>query len=122
MPKIFPSSSRAKIALLSAAALGIGALTMVSFGASRSPAPPAASKPAAMKLASIPVEGMFCLSCAATIKQKVKSLPGVVDAEVHFADKVVVVNYDASRTDVPVRAAAAINALGYKAGTPTVAG
>lgn len=120
LPEIRHPNARAKIGLLAAGTLGIAVLTIVSFAAPRSAPPPVVSKPVATKLASIPVEGMFCLSCAAKIKQTVKSLPGVVDAEVHFANKVVVVKYDASRADVPVRAADAINSLGYKAGQPTV--
>jgi len=100
-------------------ALAIGTVAAVPLLSSRSAPPPAAQPTVGAKLASIPVEGMFCLSCAAAIKQKVKSLDGVRDAEVHLAEKLVVVNYIADRPDVPARAAAAIDSLGYRAGTPT---
>lgn len=102
-----------------ALALLAGALVLLPL-ASPNTAPSIMAEPVETKLASIPVEGMVCLSCAAAIKQKVKSVPGVVDAQVHFANKVVVVNYAASQPDVPVRAAAAINSLGYRAGRPHV--
>lgn len=121
LPNDWSSSSRIKVAMLSAAVLGIGALALIPLATTRTTAPPAASTPIETKLASIPVEGMICLSCAATIKQKVKALPGVVGAQVHFANRVVVINYAASQPDVSVRAAATINSLGYKAGEPAVA-
>lgn len=74
-----------------------------------------------VKTATIPVEGMFCLSCAARIKSRLKSLDGVSNVEVRFADRAVKLSYFPARGDVPQRAAAAIDALGYKAGTPVAA-
>ena len=35
-----------------------------------------------LRVATIPVEGMACLSCAASIKRAVKKIEGVSDAEV----------------------------------------
>lgn len=114
------TNSRTGVVLLvTAGALVVGGLAVFPLASIRTAAPPVASDPVETKLASIPVEGMICLSCAATIKQKVKSLPGVVDAEVHFANKVIVINYATSQTDVPMKAVSAINSLGYKAGDPT---
>lgn len=116
----WPSNSRIKVALLAAGLLAIGAAILVPLASEPTAAPPAASRPVETRLASIPVEGMVCLSCAATIKQRVKALPGVVDAQVHFESRVLVINYAADRADVPARAAAAINSLGYKAGQATI--
>lgn len=117
--------NRSKVRLLSLAAGILVPLAGIAFlfgGTGVSPtastqtaAPTGAATPVKTRLASIPVEGMFCLSCAATVKRKVKSLDGVQNAEVHFREKIVVVNYRADRPDVPDRAVAAINSLGYKA-------
>lgn len=120
LSRAWPWTWRTWAVLLSAGMLAIGALALGPLASSRTDVPPDVSMPEVTRLASIPVEGMVCLSCAAAIKQKVKALPGVLDAQVHFANRVVVVNYAASRADVPARAAAAINSLGYKAGQPTV--
>lgn len=68
--------------------------------------------------ATIPVKGMVCLSCAATIKQKLNSLDGVISAEVLLAEQTVKIRYAAGDPGIPAEAAAAINSLGYKAGTP----
>lgn len=110
-----PRSRMGAALIVGAGVLVVGGLALNPLTTIRTSAPPAASAPAATRLASIPVEGMICLSCAATIKSKVKSLAGVQDAEVHFREKVVVVNYRADHPDVPTRAVAAINSLGYKA-------
>ena len=101
------------VILALAAAVAVPLLTT-----NRSEAPTAVSRLVETRLASIPVEGMVCLSCAAAIKQKVKSIDGVEGAEVQFGEKVVVVNYRADRPDVPAKAIARINSLGYKARPP----
>ncbi len=78
----------------------------------------AASQPAAeLRAVSIPVEGMVCISCAATIKRTVKAIEGVTGVEVMLTKNSVEITYAPSRVS-PERVAAAINALGYKAGTP----
>lgn len=68
--------------------------------------------------ATIPVKGMVCLSCAARIKQKLNSLDGVISAEVLLAEQTVKIRYAAGDHEMPAKVAAAINSLGYKAGTP----
>ena len=115
-----PSDKRWQpVALIGAAgALVVGAIAFLPLASTRTAVPVPTGKPIETKLASIPVEGMVCLSCAAAIKQKLKSLDGVQNAEVHFAERVVVVNYAASRPDIPLKAVAAINSLGYKARPP----
>lgn len=100
--------------------VAVVALLAVPLASTRTDAPAAAAKSVDARLASIPVEGMVCLSCVATIKQKLKAIPGVQDAEVRLAQKVVILNYRADQPDVPTKAAAAIDDLGYKAGKPMV--
>lgn len=77
----------------------------------------AVQKAADLKIAVIPVEGMACVSCAATVKRTVKAIDGVSDVEVMLAKGSVRVTYAPGRVS-PDHIAATINKLGYKAGTP----
>lgn len=70
-----------------------------------------------LKIAFIPVDGMACVSCAATVKRTVKAMDGVSDIEVMLAKRSVRVTYAPGRVS-PDRIAAAIDEIGYKAGTP----
>jgi copper ion binding protein len=65
----------------------------------------------------IPVEGMVCFACAATVKKAVKSLDGVVDVEVSLEKRTAKVTYAANKLSAE-RIAAAINQAGYRAGMP----
>lgn len=120
-----PSPRRRSLALtsfvvLAVTGIGIGAVAAISRAEPKETATPRAyaAQNVATRVVNMPVSGMACLSCAATIKQKLKSVEGVRDVEVMFAQRLFKITYFASRTDVPRRAAAAINSLGYKAGTP----
>lgn len=66
----------------------------------------------------IPVEGMICMSCAASVRRTVKAIDGVSDVEVVFVRPAVRVTYAANRPLLVSRVVASINALGYRAGTP----
>lgn len=77
----------------------------------------AVQKAVDLKTAAIPVEGMACVSCAATVKRTVKAISGVSDVEVMLAKRSVRVTYAPGEVS-PERIAAAINELGYKAGAP----
>jgi len=68
----------------------------------------------------IPVEGMSCVACAARVKKTVASIAGVGDVEVNLAERNARVRFDTSRLAAD-RIVAAINGLGYRAGTPTEA-
>lgn len=81
---------------------------------------PAGSQTADLKVMTIPVEGMVCMSCAASVKQTVKAIHGVSAVEVMLTKGSVQVTYAPSRLS-PDRIVSAINALGYKAGTPLAA-
>ena len=69
------------------------------------------------KTATIPVQGMACVSCAATVKRAVKTVDGVSDVEVSLAARSVRFTY-APAVASPERIADTINSLGYKAGAP----
>ena len=74
-----------------------------------------------LKVATIPVEGMVCLSCAASIKRAVRKVDGVSDAEIDFVGRTLRVTYAAGRPLLLGRVRTAIAGLGYTPGTPVVA-
>ena len=82
---------------------------------------PAVTEPAAqedaVRVVEIPVEGMSCFSCAATVKNRVKGLTGVIGVEVSLVKRSARVTYSPDLV-TPDRIAAAIDQLGYTAGTP----
>jgi copper chaperone CopZ len=65
----------------------------------------------------IPVEGMVCYACAATVKKSIKSIAGVIDVEVSLEKRTAKVTYAANKVSAE-RIAAAIDQAGYKAGLP----
>ena len=69
------------------------------------------------KVVDIPVDGMACVACAASVKSAVKALPGVVGVEVNLEKRNARVTYFASLL-TPDRIVAAIDKLGYTAGMP----
>lgn len=69
------------------------------------------------KTVIIPVEGMVCASCTASVKRALESIAGVTEVEVSLERRETRVRYREGKTS-PERLAAAINDLGYKAGTP----
>lgn len=73
-----------------------------------------------LKVATIPVEGMVCLSCAASIKRAVKKVDGVSDAEIDFVRRSLRVTYVAGHALLLSKVTTAIDGLGYKAGPPVL--
>ena len=69
------------------------------------------------KVADIPVDGMACVACAASIKSAVKALPGVVGVEVSLEKRNARVTYFTNLL-TPDRIVAAIDKLGYTAAMP----
>lgn len=86
-------------------------------GASAADAESAAKAKPASRVVEIPVEGMGCISCAASIKHAVKGLTGVIRVEVSLGKRNARVTYLANLL-TPDRIVAAIDKLGYAAGTP----
>lgn len=68
---------------------------------------------------SIPVEGMSCGSCVASVTRAVKALDGVRDVKVDLVPGRARVEY-AEGEATPEAIAAAISELGYKTGTPVM--
>lgn len=71
------------------------------------------------KIVTIPVEGMVCVSCTASVKNALKSIDGVTDVEVSLESRTARVQYVEGRTSLE-QLVAAINHLGYRAGAPQV--
>lgn len=78
---------------------------------------PQSERRADLRITLIPVEGMVCISCAATIKRAIKSMEGVSAVEVNLAKRAAKVTYVPGKLS-PDRLVKAINKLGYKAGFP----
>lgn len=77
----------------------------------------AAENKQGLKTAVIPVEGMVCVACAATVKKALKSLTGVSNVEVSLEKRTALVTFEAGKVSLD-RIVAAIDNVGYKAGTP----
>lgn len=80
----------------------------------------AAATPAALKTVRIPVEGMSCVACAARVKSTLVALEGVDEVEVHLGERNARVRFDSNKLAAD-RLVAAINDLGYSAGSPVPA-
>jgi copper ion binding protein len=103
------------------AAVGIAlALVVVGVFSRQDSSPPTSTEEAHMSSVVIPVEGMSCVACAARVKKTVASIAGVREVEVSLAERNARVRFDTSRLAAD-RIVAAINGLGYRAGTPTEA-
>jgi len=69
------------------------------------------------KAVRIPIEGMICTVCAGNVKKALKSVAGVQEAEIGLERREALVRYGEGKVS-PAQLVAAINQLGYKAGTP----
>lgn len=67
--------------------------------------------------ATIPIEGMTCNACVASVKKKLGSLDGIEQVKVSLVNRNAIVFFEeATVTEEQIKDA--INELGYKAGTP----
>lgn len=66
---------------------------------------------------SIPIEGMTCNACVASIKKELKSLDALEDVEVSLQHRNATVFYKKGAI-TPQQIQDAINGIGYKAGEP----
>jgi Cu+-exporting ATPase len=80
----------------------------------------AASTTADTRAVLIPVEGMSCAACAARVKKALLSIDGVSGVEVSLAERRARARFDPARVS-PRQLVAAIEALGYRAGSPAEA-
>lgn len=104
--------------LLAACAVSLSA---VASALAQSPAPGSAAKTAVVadtQRVTIKVTGMFCESCAVTVRAMLKRTDGVQSATVDGKRGEAVVSYDPTKT-TPQALVDVINRLGYKASLPT---
>lgn len=66
---------------------------------------------------TVPVEGMSCNACVASVKKKLKSMDGIEKVEVSLEHRQVTFAYEADEV-TPAQVQQAINEIGYKAGEP----
>jgi len=72
-------------------------------------------------LATLPIEGMSCGSCASNVKRTLKGMDGVSTVDVSLEQRNATVAYDPNKVK-PEQIQAAVNKAGYKAGALTAAG
>ena len=66
---------------------------------------------------TIPVEGMSCNSCVASVKSTLKPMEGVEKVAVSLVDRNATIIYNPEKV-TPEQVRKAINDIGYKAGEP----
>ena len=81
--------------------------------------PPAQSAPPALKV-TLPVEGMTCAACQATVQRALSKQPGVTQAAVNLMMHEATVHFDPATTN-PGQLVAAINDTGYVSRLPVAA-
>ena len=106
------------VALCAAALIGVGALGYAFLrqpnGARQKMIPAAETK-----MVSLPVDGMSCSSCVASVKTAVSSIDGVTGVEVSLEHRQATVQYIPEKVS-PQQIAGAIDKLGYKTGEPKI--
>lgn len=65
----------------------------------------------------IPIEGMSCMSCVATVKKTLSDLDGVVNVTVSLQNKKSTLQYNPQKISLDT-IQQAINKIGYKSGKP----
>src|SRR5881409_3707474 len=67
----------------------------------------------------LPIEGMTCASCAATVQEALAGAAGVTSAGVNFATNKAAIEYDAAQTNV-AQLIKRVRDAGYNCGKATV--
>src|SRR5436189_6448730 len=67
----------------------------------------------------LPIEGMTCASCAATVQEALAGAPGVASAGVNFATNKAAIEYDAGQTNV-AQLIKTVREAGYNCGKASV--
>ena len=100
------------VILFVAVGLGAGFFIHARQGRTQVPVPQASTS-----VVTIPVEGMSCVSCAATVKKAIQKIDGVTEVEVSLEHRAARVRYINGKVS-PDQLVAAVNHLGYRAGAP----
>ena len=115
--------SQAPLAVAAVAVLAAATFVIAVGGCDRDTpvsAPPSSSssQPTTAEVkavAAVPVEGMSCASCAASVRRAVKSVEGVTAVEVNLAQREAKVEYEGGKV-TPEQIVNAINDAGFTAG------
>jgi len=105
------------LVLVAIVVLGAGGLGVFFAGGNRarvSAGPGVAGETATVR---IPVQGMTCAVCAASVRKALESVEGVWHTEVNLERREARVQYGEAKVS-PQQLVAAINGLGYEAGLP----
>lgn len=115
----YPSSRKrtATSACLAAVLLTLLGIILPSCNSQTTGGAAQAASNAVFKTVTIPIEGMSCSACAARVKRTLKAMDGVAEVEISLEHRNARVRYVEGKAS-PERLVAAINQLGYKAGTP----
>lgn len=101
--------------LIIVAALTFTAFANAGIGCCAIPQKAATHATSNEKTATLHIEGMTCGSCATAVKQVLRKIDGVKEANVSFAEKKGVVTYDAKKVTPEQLARAVAEKLPYKA-------
>lgn len=82
--------------------------------ASAQSAPP---KPTEMRTVTVPVDGMICMVCAGSVKNGLKAVHGVQNAEVNLEKRYATIQFENGKVSED-ELTRVITKLGYKAGVP----
>lgn len=61
----------------------------------------------------LPVKGLSCASCAASVESMLKSQDGINDVNVNFADKTALIKFDSEKINIP-QMQKVVNSIGYE--------
>ena len=112
--------NHARSALFALAALGV-TVAVASTACKRDTtvsAQTAQMKRANMETVRVSVDGMICMVCAGSVKNALKAVHGVQNAEVNLEKHYATVQYESGKVSAE-ELTRTINHLGYKAGVPT---
>ncbi|OGJ37663.1 MAG: hypothetical protein A2383_04080 [Candidatus Pacebacteria bacterium RIFOXYB1_FULL_39_46] len=71
------------------------------------------SKSANNEIIKLKISGMHCNSCSLNIENELEDLPGVVEANVHYAKSEATINFDPEKVK-PAKIKSVIEKLGYQ--------
>lgn len=113
--------SRTRLATLSVGlAILVSALSAVTACRrdTQAPASTSVARTVATQTVSVRVDGMICQVCAGSVKNALKKVDGVQNAEISLEKRHAVIHYDARTVSVD-QLTRAIKDAGYKPGVPT---
>ena len=109
-----PQSHRTRAASFGLAALAVAISSAACQRDTNASAQTAQPKPADMRTVTVRVDGMICMVCAGSVKNALKAVHGVENAEVSLEKRSATVAYEHGKVSVD-ELTRVISHLGYKA-------